>query len=662
MSSPFLAALEEGPLLADGAVGTQLHARGAPLYGSLELLNAQSPELVLDLHLDYLRAGARLLTTNTFQGHRLALARHGLQGEVWALNVAAVKLARQAREMAGQEAFVGASLGPCQGALAPLGPLEPAEVEEAYREQVRALVAGGADLFLLETFSDPRQLALALRAVRAESDLPAAAFLTFSADGTTLFGTPVERALEEFLEALGDQPLPELMGVNCGAGPAPSLESLARLEKAVAARVPPARRPRWALSPNAGLPERSGGRVRYPSRPAYFAETVARGLELGARLVGGCCGTSPEHVARLGFELARRRGGEPPAPRGAALAGREAGRGASLAPPAGLRAEPVAPPEAGAEPAADSRPPAPAGGERAQARLADRLGRRLVVSLELDPPRGAVAERFLAQARKAREAGVDCVNVGDSPMARVRMSSLAAAHLVQREAGVEAILHFTTRDRNLMGLQADLLGAHALGVRNVLALTGDPPALGNYAHATAVYDLDSIGLIRLLRRLNGGEDAAGNRLARPTDFLIGCALNPAAADLEREVERFRAKVAEGAHFAMTQPVYDPAELEAVLDRLGGAPLPLLAGLMPLASYPHALYLHNEVPGIRIPEAVLRRMEEAGAEARRVGLEVVQEVWLAIRPWVAGAYVVPSFQRVEDALALVRWLRGREPGG
>ncbi|MBX5465186.1 MAG: homocysteine S-methyltransferase family protein, partial [Clostridia bacterium] len=311
MKSPFLAALEEGPLLADGAVGTQLHARGAPLFGSLELLNVQSPELVLDLHLDYLRAGARLLTTNTFQGHRLALARHGLQEEVWRLNVAAVKLARQAREMAGQEAFVAASLGPCQGALAPLGPLREEEVEAAYREQVRALVAGGADLFLLETFSDPRQLALALRAVRAESDLPAVAFFTFSADGTTLYGSPVERAVEEFLEALGGEPLPELMGVNCGAGPAPSLESLARLERALGGRLPGDREGRWALSPNAGLPERSAEGVRYPSRPGYFAETVARGLELGARLVGGCCGTSPEHVARLGLELARRR----PAPR-----------------------------------------------------------------------------------------------------------------------------------------------------------------------------------------------------------------------------------------------------------------------------------------------------------------------------------------------------------
>lgn len=640
--------------LADGAMGTLLYARGAPLEGSFDALNLTQPDLVLGVHLDYIRAGAEIITTNTFGANRIRLGGYGLADRARPLNLQGVKIARNAREIAGVPVLIAGDIGPTGKPLEPVGPLTEAEVLDAFREQVDALLAGGVDLFVIETMSDPRELALALRAVREACRLPVIAQMSFSAEGRTLLGvSPEEAALA--LAALDEAWHPDVMGVNCGAGPAPVLDALRAMRTTAGPRA------RLSAMPNAGLPTIVGGRYVYVANPEYFADFSRRvAAEPGLAVVGGCCGTTPDHIRamrraldamghRLPEEWARALSlgtGEPgPTP------------GVKETPVATVRAEQPGRPTArvvmpGGLPAGGQKGATP---RRPASRLAARLGREFVVSVELDPPRGPVAQKLIAGARAVREAGADAINVGDSPMAQVRMASLAAAHLIQQEAGIETILHFTTRDRNLMGIQADLLGAHAMGIRHILALTGDPPGLGNYAHATAVYDLDSIGLVRVLSRLNEGVDVAGKGIGRATEFLIGVALNPASQDLATEVQRFARKVEAGAHFAMTQPLFDLEPLLEVFGRLGGRPIPVLLGVLPLRSYQHAEYLHNEVPGISIPERIREAVRKAGDQAERVGMEMALEVALKARPYVDGVYVIPSFGRYEQACELVRAL-------
>ena len=643
-------------LLADGATGTLLYARGASLEGSFDALNLTNPDLVLGVHLDYIRAGAEMITTNTFGANRVRLAGYGLEGQVRPINVQGVKIARNAREIAGVPVLIAGDIGPTGKPLEPVGPLSEREALDAFREQVDALLAGGVDLFVVETMSDPRELALAVRAVREACRLPVIAQMSFSAEGRTLMGVSPREA-GAALAALPEAWRPDVVGVNCGAGPAPVLDALRAMREAAGPHV------RLSAMPNAGLPTIVGGRYVYVAIPEYFAQFTRNVAgEPGLAVVGGCCGTTPEHIRamrraldglghRLPEEWERALAAAAPA------GGSEAGGprrvtvsvGPTPAPPAGARSAPAAP----------QAPPAAAPAERPASRLAARLGRAFVISVELDPPRGPVVQKLIAGARAIREAGADAINVGDSPMAQVRMSSLAAAHLIQQEAGVETILHFTTRDRNLMGIQADLLGAHAMGIRHILALTGDPPGLGNYAHATAVYDLDSIGLVRVLARLNQGVDVAGKGIGRATEFLIGVALNPVSQDLETELQRFARKVEAGAHFAMTQPLFEVEPLLRVYERLGGRPpVPVLLGVLPLRSYQHAEYLHNEVPGISIPASIREDLRKAGDGAERLGMEVALRVALEARPYVAGVYIIPSFGRYEQACQLVRELRQR----
>ncbi|MBX6377610.1 MAG: bifunctional homocysteine S-methyltransferase/methylenetetrahydrofolate reductase [Clostridia bacterium] len=657
MSHPLLETMARRPLLGDGAMGTLLAERGGCLDVPCEVLNLTDPERVQQAHLDYILAGAEVIQTNTFGANRYKLAACGRREQVWAVNVAGAKLARAAREVSGEPVFVLGSVGPLGRRLTPLGPLCPEQASAAFREQMEALLAGGVDGFIVETVSDLEELVLAVRAARSLCRLPVVAQVTLSEEGTTLFGAG-PREVAAAVAALGAD-APDVIGINCGTGPTHVLAALREL----AAVLGPGRP--LSAQPNAGKPALVDGRCHYPATPAYFAEMVPGLVAAGARLVGGCCGTTPAHVAAMRRALDAVASGETPA--GEAVAGPAAT--VATAGPATASSTP-----AEAIPAATAEEPAvhvlagtrPDAGRAGPTPFAARLGRAFVISAELDPPRGVVVRKFTLAATALAEAGVDAINVADSPMARVRMSSLVAAHLVQEASGLDTILHFTTRDRNLMGIQADLLGAHALGIRNILALTGDPPSLGDYARATAVYDVDSIGLVRILRRLNEGVDVAGRSIGRPTEFVVGVGVNPAAEDLELELQRFRHKLDAGVDFVMTQPLYDLETLERFLDRIRPCRTPILLGVMPVHSYQHAEYLHNEVPGISIPPAVRERVREAGDAAEEEGLRIAAELVRGARSAVAGVYLIGSFGRTDALCRLVREIRswdaaGREQG-
>ncbi len=611
MKSPFLVRLDSGPLLADGGMGTMLYALGIPYQRCFDELNLSQPELVQRVHREYIAAGAELIETNTFGANRFKLATHGLDRRVRDINLRGVKVAREAREVTGEPVFLAGAVGPIGRPLAPVGTVSPAQAREAFQEQIEALLEGGADLLILETFSDLAELREAVCAARSVTDLPLVAQVTFTEEGQTVAGEdPAEVA--RLLVELGA----DVVGVNCGVGPQAALDVVERMRSSGV--------PRISALPNAGFPARVEGRYVYVTTPEYFAEYARRFRQAGLALLGGCCGTTPAHIRAMRAALDETH----PRPHTAVV----------------VQAPRPAP------------EPAPAGTEGPTG-LARRLAAgEFVVSVELDPPKGLNPGRILEGAALLRDAGVDCINIGDSPMARVRMSALALALLLKERLGLESIIHFTTRDRNLMALQSELLGAHALGIRNVLALTGDPPAVGNYPHATGVWDVDSAGLVSILKRMNQGLDWAGNSIGRAAAFTVGCALNPTAEDPRRELERFKRKVDAGADFAMSQPIYALDQLLRFLDLSGPLPIPLILGIMPLQSYKHAEFLHHELPGVTIPADVRERMHQAGEHGLEEGAAQARELLEAARPYVQGVYIMPSFHRYEMAAELVRSLR------
>lgn len=639
MTHPFLQALKQRPLLVDGAMGTLLYERGASSEAPFEQLNLTGQNIVQQAHIDYINAGADVIETNSFSGNRFRLAASGLDKEVWNLNVWAAKVARNAREIAGQPVFVAGSVGPTGKFLAPIGDVSDTELDEAFREQMEGLLAGGVDLFMIETMSGLEEMAIAVRAARRVAKLPVVAQFSFSVEGQSLMGVTPEDAVR-LLAELGDD-MPDVLGINCGAGPGPVLDHLNRMVAATREAGIPESRLQFSCLPNAGMPTRVGGRFMYMSRPEYCSSFVEPFVSAGARLIGGCCGTTPAHIRSMREGLDKIL----PATSGAPHA--------------------VAIPKSVAVTATKSEEVKSGRGEAGEpglfgvaARLQQPGKGDFFISVELDPPKGSVAKKILAAARDLQRVGADAINVGDSPMARVRMSSMATCQLIRQEAGIETIIHFTTRDRNLMGIQADLLGCQALGVRNILALTGDPPSVGTYAHATAVYDVDSIGLIKIIRQLNSGVDIAGNSIGSPTKLSIACALNPTHENRQLELERFGKKLEAGAHYVMTQPIYQISDLTDFLDDFGTCPVPILVGIMPLHSFKHTEYLHNEVPGISIPEPVRKAMEAAGEEGTRVGLELAEELLESISKIVSGVYLVPSFGRYDDMCTLVNRLRAR----
>lgn len=607
MRSPFLVAIEQRVLLADGATGTMLHERGISPSACLEAANVDAPDIVRSLHEAYIAAGADVIETNTFGANRIQLRRFGLERRVHELNFRGVRLARDAREISGQPVFIAGSVGPIGRRFGP-HEVTVEEARDVYREQIEALLEGGVDVIFLETFPDLDELRLAVEVVRSTCDLPVVAMLNFQRDGRTLAGEPPDVCANE-LQAAGA----DVAGANCGHGPQAALDVVEQMAAASSILV--------AVMPNAGLPRMVSGRLVYPSTPEYFAEYTRRFVQAGANLVGGCCGTTPEHTAAMRQALS----GE-----------------------TGVRSVTVAAPES------------PPGGqtiaELPKRRLRDKLAEgEFVVSVEIDPPRGLNPRKAIEGARALKDVGADCINIGDSPMARVRMSAIALAVLIQQQVGIETIIHFTTRDRNLMAIQSDLLGAHALGIRNVIALTGDPPTMSPGAvhqRVSGVWDVDSIGLIKILKQLNRGVDWAGNSIGRPTEFFVACAANPTAEDLDLELDRVRKKIDAGADLLMTQPLYSADILERFLERLGPVRTPILLGIMPLQSYRHAEFIHNELAGVVVPDEVRERMRLAGERGIEEGLALSRDLLEQTRSMVNGVYLMPSFGRYEVVAELV----------
>jgi methionine synthase / methylenetetrahydrofolate reductase (NADH) len=607
----FIEALASRVLVCDGAMGTMLYAKGIFLNRSFDELNLTQPDFVAEVHQAYVRAGADVIETNTFGANRVKLAPFGLGDRVKAINAQGARIARHA---ARDQVFVAGSIGPLGIRIEPWGKTGVDEAEEYFREQVEGLLEGGVDLFVLETFHDVNEIAAAIKAVRSVSDLPVVAQVTTEEDGNTLDGAPPEAFVPQ-LEALGVT----VIGVNCSVGPAGMLETIERMARV--AHVP------LSAQPNAGRPREIEGRNIYLSSPEYMASYARRFVASGVRLVGGCCGTTPEHVRHIKVAV-RALNVATPAPAAAA-------RKDSAPVPAAAPVIPVA--------------------RSAKSQLANALARReFVISVELIPPRGHDAAAIVEQARQLRIHGVDFVNIPDGPRATARLSALAASLVVQQQAGIETILHYACRDRNLLGMQSDLLGAHSMGIRNLLIITGDPPRVGDYPDATAVYDVDSIGLTNVVARLNRGLDIGEQPIGQPTAFHIGVALNPGAHDVTAELRRFEYKVQAGAEFAITQPVFDAASFGDVLKQIGGAPIPILAGIMPLESLRHAEFMANEVPGVQVPDTIVERMRTAESEGRAQaeGVLIAREVAAGIRPLVQGLQISTGAGAVDAALQVM----------
>jgi methionine synthase / methylenetetrahydrofolate reductase(NADPH) len=596
MASSFEARLREGPpLVADGGTGVLLTA-AVPGLRAPEEANLRAPDAVVALHVSFINAGADVIETNSFGANRTKLAHHFLEDDLERINSAAVKLARDAREITGREVFIAGSIGP----------LGEAGNAALFAEQARILEGRGADLFMVETFYDLGELTNAVEAVRSVSGLPIVALMSFDSEGETIAGVS---------SALAGERLRELgvaaFGANHGRGPAAALAALAEMG---------AEGDVLAALPNVGLATMSGSRVSFPhATPEYFGEFAARATSLGARIIGGCCGTTPAQIAAIRAAVDEERVSPQPA------------RARDHGP------LPVAPPSE--EPTELAR--LLAAGE-------------FVVSVQLDPPLGGSAAGLLDVARRLRESGrAHVVDVNDNPRARARMSGIMVSAAIERETGIETVPHLTPRDSTISGLESMLLGAHAEGVRNVLAVTGDPPEAGDYPGTGAVYDVDAIGLVELIARLNEGTDFHGRAIDAPTSFFPGVAVNPTADDLGLEAERFHRKVAAGARFAMTQIVFDMAFLESFLERIGGSsPIPLLVGVWPIRSLELAVRVHNETPGIVVPEHVQERYRAAGADAGEVGVELARELIGQARELAAGVYVVAPFRRPLGVLDLL----------
>lgn len=616
-SRDFRRLLSERVVVFDGAMGTRLYDRGITLNRCFDELNLSAPFVVEEVHQEYLAVGVDVIETNTFGANRVKLTKHGLADRVAEINSAGAQLARK---VAGADGFVAGAIGPLGLRIEPWGPTSTAEAAALFAEQAAALAEGGVDLFSLETFYDLAEAEAAVRGVRSVSDLPIVVQMTLQDDGNSLEGV----SPEIFGAALAALPV-DAVGVNCSVGPGAMLDAVERLASAVTLPI--------VAQPNAGKPRVVEDRNFYLCSPEYMGSYAGRFIGAGARIVGGCCGTTPEHLKQI------RRAVRALAPRRIAAA-----------------------PRAAAAVKVAAAPPPIASRSRLGAALAEG---RFVVSVEMLPPRGHELAKNLDGARLLRDHGADAINIPDGPRATARMSPMAMAVRLEREIGIETLIHYCCRDRNLLGMQSDLLGAHALGLRNLLVITGDPPKLGDYPDATAVFDVDSIGLVNMVHRLNMGMDVGGNPIGEPTSFLTGVGLNPGAVDIPREISRFEWKVDAGADFVVTQPVFEVGELLAFLERIRHVRIPLIAGVWPLASYRNAEFMNNEVPGVRVPEAVLERMRGADTQekARAEGIAIAQETVRALAPHVQGVQVSAPFGRyataVEVVEAIPEGLRPRE---
>jgi methionine synthase I (cobalamin-dependent)/5,10-methylenetetrahydrofolate reductase len=591
-------------MLCDGAMGTLLYMRGVSYERSFDEQNLSNPKTVMDVHRDYIKAGAEIIETNTFGANQIRLKNFGLENSVGQINLQGVRIAREAREIEGKEVFIAGSIGPMGKPLSPLGKLSLKEVFDVFLQQAEALLEGGVDLFVVETFSDLPEIEQAVKAIRNTCSLPIIASMTFDEEGKTFMGYTAE----EVARKLGDLDV-EVVGANCSVGPQVMLDVVQRLHKATDRML--------SAQPNAGLPRYVDGRFVYLSSPEYFARYAKQFIDSGAAIVGGCCGTTPDYIRALKSVL------QADAPESVVK------EESFITVEEKVKEEKVTPREVGIS-----------------SEFAGKLGKKFLISVEVDPPKGINAEKILKSVENLKEMGVDSINIADSPMARVRMSCTSLAALIKQKIGMETVLHLTCRDRNIMGLQSELLGVHALGIHNVLAVTGDPPVLGDYPQATAVYDVDSIGLVKIIKKLNQGTDWVGNSIGSPTFFCVGVAVNPNADDQEKEIDRFKRKIQAGADFAFTQPLYDLSILERFMEKATDIKIPIFLGILPLRSYKHAEFMHYEVPGISVPEEIRRKMREAKDKSSDMGTSVAREMLSQAKGMVDGAYLMPSFGRFE----------------
>ncbi|MEW5827254.1 MAG: bifunctional homocysteine S-methyltransferase/methylenetetrahydrofolate reductase [Chloroflexota bacterium] len=617
--------LSKGVLLADGAMGTMLHGRGISFDQCFDELNLTHPALVAEIHREYIEAGAQLILTNTFGSNRYKLGKHGLEDRVDEINRAAVELAKRTVAASFKEVLIAGDIGPLGVRIAPFGRVQPDEARAAFAEQVRALVAAGVDLIVIETMSDLYEIQEAIRAAKEAGMLPVVASVTFTRDGRTVLGDHPVQVAHTLRDAGAD-----VIGVNCSGGPAQLLRILKQMRQAILLPRTPTSgdvgatpgtlrsAPYLWVKPNAGWPEQVGGRIMYPADPDYFGDYALAFCEAGADIVGGCCGTTPQHIAAMRAALDKY--------------------------PEGCEAAQIEFPFTTEADEGDfsAEQPSP---------LAQKLAAgRFAISVEMDPPRGLSTHKLIAGASLLHDAGADVINVADSPMARMRMSAWAVCDVVRRQVGVDTTLHFPTRGRNLLRVQGDLLAAHALGLRNIFVVMGDPTSIGDYPEATDNYDLVPSGLIKLIKQgFNAGMDHSGTSIGQPTSFFVGAALSLSPKDPAAEARNLRRKLKAGSDFFLTQPVYEPEAAREFIcryeDEHGPVGKPILAGILPLVSTRHARFLHHEVPGVHIPEATLARMETA-ADGAREGVKITIELIEQLKEWAAGVYIMPQFHRYD----------------
>ncbi len=617
-SKTFLELLESGqPILSDGAMGTILHARGVSFDECFDALNLNNPGLVAEIHREYIDAGSQIIQTNTFGANRYKLARHRLENEVEQINTAGVELARRVVLASFKPVLIAGDVGPLGVRLAPFGRVKPEQALAAFTEQIEALAKAGVDLLIIETMSDLLEINIAIQAAHAAApQLPIIASMTFTRDDRTMLGdapAQIARSLHQAGAAV--------IGVNCSGGPNQILRILQQMHDA----VPTAH---LSAMPNAGWPEQVGGRIMYPAAPEYFGEYAQSFCAIGTNVVGGCCGTTPKHIAAM-------------------AKGIQAGAGCE---------------QIGAISLTTTEPKEVFPGEMPTS-LAQKLAvGHFVTAVEMDPPRGLSTHKLLAGASMLAEAGADVINVADSPMARMRMSPWAVCNLIQQRVNIETVLHFPTRGRNLLRVQGDLLAAHALNVRNVFVVMGDPTAIGDYPNAMDNYDVVPSGLIKLIKQgFNAGIDHAGMDIGQPTSFFVGGALNLTPLDPAQEIKNLRRKMKAGVDFLLSQPIYDVSAAQCFLEQLSQevGPLPaLLLGILPLVNNRHADFLHNEVPGLAIPEPIRNRMEGAGESAPAEGIKIALELIDQMRPYVQGVYLMPPFNRFDYAAEIIEAVKSR----
>ena len=598
-------------ILADGAMGTMLHTRGIPIDRCFDELNLTNPAVVAKVHREYIEAGAQIILTNTFSANRFKLKKHGLADKLDEINRAGVELAKRVAAASSKDVLIAGDVGPLGVRLAPFGRVQPEQARAAFAEQISALCSAGADLIVIETMNDLYEAREAVHAAKDTCTRPVVVSATFTRDDRTILGDSPEKAARVLTESGAN-----VIGVNCSGGPTQLLRILKQMRQA-------APQMKFWVKPNAGWPEQVSGRIMYPADPEYFGDYALSFRTAGASIVGGCCGTTPAHIASMRKAL-------------------------DATPALTVEIQPVDMVEPVEVVDDDLKP----------SQLAQRLAAgKFVIAVEMDPPRGLSTHKLIAGASLLQEAGADVIDVADSPMARMRMSAWAVCDVIQHKVGVETTLHFPTRGRNLLRVQGDLLAAHALGIRNVFVVMGDPTSIGDYPEAADNYDIVPSGLIKLIKQgFNTGVDHSGAKIGQPTSFFVGAALNLKPAEPDREVRTAHRKVLAGADFFLTQPIYDPVAAQAFLKRYeseyGKLQQPVLVGILPLFNARHAHFLHHEVPGISIPETMHQRMEKAGEDGVKEGIRITVELAEQIKSWGQGIYLMPQFNRYDVVAEIV----------